>query len=47
MSGQGQFADQDKCSLTGEAEMTRDKVVRETNQIRPQGPEEAATATHP
>ena len=47
MSGQGLLADQGKHSLTEEADMTRDKVVRETNQIRPQQPGEAVTATHP
>ena len=47
MSGQGLLADQGKHSLTEEAEMIRDMAVRQTNQIRPQEPEEAATATHP
>ena len=47
MSGQGQFAGQDRGFPTGVAEMTRDKVVRETNQSRPQEMEEAATTTHP
>ena len=47
MSGQGRLADQDKCPLTGEVEMTRNKVVRKTDRIRPQEMEEAAITTHP